>query len=245
MSLGAAGISAPMAIARQWGIDINKPVNDPLYQFFERLPDNIVYWGAWIPQLFLNSVNGVTDALFGLYNIAAYLGNTGLWLGTFGLLSTPIPYIPDWDWSRNLIVQENDELHDWSKWIGGSVLTWGAGYLFAPKMSIALVRSSNPAQKTHFAYRVGETWYDAVLYRGSTTMELRSFDSKAKLLENWSRSVISSREVILPILFPRFASGTEVVGMAPYNCLTAAIRAWFSGGGAIFPAIPFLQLAHP
>jgi hypothetical protein len=240
MSLGAAGIQAPMVVARQWGIDLNKPVNDPLYQFFEKTAPYIEYAGTYLlwhyGQLPQNIWNGISDTIIGLFNMAIALGNGAIWLGSAGYAPLRIPYIPDFDWSKNLVVQESDSVHDWCKWLGVNVFMYG----FAPKMSVGLIRFANDGKPLHFMYAIGDDWYEAMGKPGA--MKILGPFTKKKILEHWGGGIKHDTGGIIPILFPSLATNEH--GTA-YNCLTAVLKAWFRGGGVIFPLVPFAHLATP
>ena len=101
----------------------SNPMPKPDYDYLA------IAWGAYkgMWQGSANAVNGLQDAVVGLYNLQTYV-NPGSWMvRAFGY----DPTIESRDWSRGLFVNESDRAHFWSKMLGGEALftlaTLGAG----------------------------------------------------------------------------------------------------------------------
>ncbi|MEO8272214.1 MAG: RHS repeat-associated core domain-containing protein, partial [Aureliella sp.] len=82
--------------------------------------DSVWYaFGKGFIQGVANTGNGLTDNAIGLANMAIAIPN--LVAGSIDE-SDPnglrIPYIPVWDWSRDMVVHETDMMHNMSKFIG-------------------------------------------------------------------------------------------------------------------------------
>jgi hypothetical protein len=80
---------------------------------------------AGLGQGVVNIGNGITDSAIGIANIPATAVNAIAWTEEqIGILdpgdSIRVPYIPAPDWSKDLVVPEDDFLHDASKVIGAS-----------------------------------------------------------------------------------------------------------------------------
>ena len=87
---------------------------------------------AGLGQGVVNIGNGLTDSVIGIANIPATAVNAIAWTEEqVGILdpgdSIRVPYIPAPDWSRDLVVPEDDFSHDASKFIGASGVEFLSG----------------------------------------------------------------------------------------------------------------------
>jgi hypothetical protein len=78
----------------------------------------------------LNSANGVTDIAIGTLNLGVHILNP---LGSALDLNPQLPLV---DWSKGWITNEDPELHEWSKWLGGNgVVILGGALLGAVNLN--------------------------------------------------------------------------------------------------------------
>ena len=154
--------------------------------------------GAWgLGQGAANVANGGTDLVIETVNLPMHALNLGFWLGgkLGGAEGLKVPTL-HWDWSKNLVVAENQVDHDVSK-IAGSVGVGAAAARYLPKAIEAVKRRFQKPVRTPVP-EVPKGIAEA-FHRGSGL-------SKAK--QDLAVDVISGRKSRLELL--RDLSGKEI-----------------------------------
>jgi hypothetical protein len=238
MSLGSAGISAPMLIARDWGIDISRPVNDPLYTFFEKLPSNISWAIKWTClQLPLNFLNGITDIPIDLLNFGIFAINTLSWAMDF---DDSLSYIPSWNWAEGIAAEEWGWVNSLTRMIGGGLgmgvaLKTLAKINLIPEMVVAVGKGNQTIPRIpgkHFAYNLNGTWMHGNGER-FFQMKVSHLFENPKLTEFWTKWLENSNQYNIPVLFPRLAGIVAKEGQWAIACFEVPLRATLFGNSPI------------
>ncbi|MBX3433269.1 MAG: hypothetical protein KF847_08105, partial [Pirellulales bacterium] len=114
--------------------------------------DSLLGAGAWgLGQGVANVANGGTDLAFETVNLPMHALNLGFWLGgkLGGAEGLKVPTI-HWDWSKNLVIAENQVDHDVSK-LFGAVGVGAAAARYLPKAVEAVKRGFQKPVRTPVA----------------------------------------------------------------------------------------------
>ncbi|MCA9173324.1 MAG: hypothetical protein KDB14_02430, partial [Planctomycetales bacterium] len=127
-----------------------------------------------VAQGVLNIVNGVQDGLVSIANLPAMVINGGVWVGEYfeflpdGMSYIPYIHLPDW--ARGVVSHESDNVHGWSKFLGGTSAEllagmwwtrWARGASLADDAAKQAKRIADDVAETGAAARNADTIADA------------------------------------------------------------------------------------
>jgi hypothetical protein len=222
MSLGASGISKPMAMAKLWGININKPISDPLYNFFETFPvfaNELIlgYFQGWA-----NILNGFQDAIIGILNFPGYAVNLFAWgLGK----GTPVPFIISPDWSSGMFVGESDTSHAISKFLGGQ------GILTLVSLGVSQLGSaSNLSHMTSKAGHMSITNDGAIVGRSGIFALNNASTGSNSVWINWIRTMGASTTDSIEITGAAVSQFRPIPVVGPISAFTRMMGGFMANG---------------